>query len=711
MKRKFFPAAVAVVLILPLLLHAEQKRDLSPAHKQWLEEEVAYIITPAEKEVFLKLETERDRERFIEEFWRQRDPTPGTRRNEFREEHYARIAFADRTFGRGSPIKGWQTDRGKFYIMLGRPASVQKYSALDVHPIEIWYYSGNPKLGQAPIFRLVFFRRGGMNVYELYDPMRDGPKELIPFHGRYPDIAEFGDQGQLILDAATAAEIGEMAHQLDGRDIQAYMILKENFGHELAEASFSNFPGRKGPTYRLPSAMLIKEVETYPLKKIDDAYAYEFLDHKAVVDVSYSVHYIGNQSTVDVLQHPSGIFFVNYTLVPENLSVDFYKDKYFTNLKASLRVADPAGKTIFQMERNVPIELKKEELEAIGKRPFHLYDFFPIIPGNYTFNLLLENTVSREFTSFQTTLNVPEPGRLQMSSLIFARNVKTGLPAGEIHRAYQVGDIQIYPTVNNLYMGKDTLYLLFQIYHLTPELIREGVLRYVFYREGQTSHTFEKKISDYQSDRDFLEEISLEELLPGRYSLKIVLIDGQGKELLTGSEDFTITDADLPGTWVSAQTSPPLGDPFYANILGIQHMNKGNLDKALQELSAAYEKQPASLDYALDYARALLISKDFRKVKEILAPFDESENAEFDLFYYLGEASKKLLEYENAVHYYQRSLAYRGNVVEILNSLGSCYLELGNTEEALRAWEKSLEIKPDQEEIKRQADRLKKKID
>lgn len=708
MKRKFFPAVSAVFLIFPFLLHTAPQTNLSEAHKKWVDEEVIYIITPAEKEVFLKLETERDRDNFIEEFWRQRDPTPGTLRNEFREEHYSRIDFANRTFGRGSPVEGWRTDRGRYYIMLGRPSTVQKYSALDIHPIEIWYYTGNPKLGQEPIFRIMFFRRGGTNVYEVYDPMRDGPKDLVPFHGRYPDNAEIGDQGQLVLDSASAAEIGEMAHQLDSRDIQAYMILKQNVGHELADASFSNFPGRKGPTYRLPSAILIKDVETYPHKKIDDDYAYEFLEHKAVVDVSYSVHYIGNQSKVDVLQDPSGMFFVNYTLVPENLSVDFYKNKYFTNLKASLRVADLSDKTIFQMERNVPIELKKEELEAIGKRPFHLYDSFPIISGTYTFNLLLENTVSKEFTSLETTLRVPDPGQLQMGSLILARNVKRGLPVGEINRAYQVGDIQIYPTLNNTYMRQDKLHLLFQIYNMTSALIQDGRLRYIFSQEGKTSHTIEKKISDYQSDRDFLEEISLEELLPGRYALKIALIDEQGEELLTGSEEFIITDAELPGAWVSAQTSPPVADPFYANILGSQYLNKGDLERARQELSTAYEKQPESLDYALDYGRALLISKDYLKVKEILAPFEETENVDFDLFYYLGEASKELREYENAISYYQRSLTFRGSVVEILNSIGSCYLELGNTEEALRAWEKSLELNPDQEDIRRQVDKLKK---
>jgi len=115
------------------------------------------------------------------------------------------------------------------------------------------------------------------------------------------------------------------------------------------------------------------------------------------------------------------------------------------------------------------------------------------------------------------------------------------------------------------------------------------------------------------------------------------------------------------------------------------------------------------LDYALDYSRALLISKEFKKARDILVPFVEAKDVSFDLFYYLGEASKEINQYEEAIYYYQNALSYRGNVVEILNSIGSCYLELGNTEEALRVWDKSLEINPDQEKIKKIVEELKKK--
>ena len=101
-----------VVIIFPLRLLPNQNLKLEKKYEEWIKEEVIYIITPIEKEVFYKLETDRDRNLFMEEFWRQRDPTPGTPRNEFKEEHYRRIEFTNKAFGRGTPIKGWRTDRG-----------------------------------------------------------------------------------------------------------------------------------------------------------------------------------------------------------------------------------------------------------------------------------------------------------------------------------------------------------------------------------------------------------------------------------------------------------------------------------------------------------------------------------------------------------------------------------------------------------------------
>ncbi len=703
-KRTISAAFLFLVCVLVLAGSFEEKIQLPEEYEKWLKEDVAYIITPTEKDVFLKLETNEDRDLFIDEFWRQRDPTPGTPKNELKKEHYKRIQFANERFGPLSPLKGWQTDRGKTYIVQGSPYHVEKFHTIETYPIELWYYYGDPKLGQPPVFRLLFFKRGGGGDYELYSPMSDGPKDLVHFVLNDPDQKTMLTQNILM---GTSRE--RFDSTVDALDREAYKILKNQVSFELAEAAFSNFPGRDGPQNRLPSEIMVQQMETLPHRKVQDDYAYEFLEHKAVVKVSYSMHFMGNQNLVNVVQDPTGPFFVNYTIVPDSLSVDFFQDKYFTNLRLSVRVTDPGGQTIFQKERNVPVELREKELKIIGEKPFHLCDSFPLILGQYKLNVLLENTVTKEFTSFERDIYVPDPGYLNMSLPILSRLVYKGLPQGQALRAYQIGDVQIYPSLQNIFHVKDTLYVFFQIFGMSFQQQEKGMLEFIFLRGEKTFRTVRKKVSEYTNARDYLEEFSLGDFSDGQYTLKVALLDKEGIELLRAKRDFSVSRQPQLGSWYVAQTNPPVEDPFYHFARGNQLLNKKEMGKAMDELSKAHEGRPESLEYALSYGRALMIDENYKEVINALTPYAAAGYEKFELFHYLGEAAKRIGEPEAAIGYYQKAITQRGNVIEILNSIGSCYLELGNTEEALLAWEKSLEVSPDQEKIKKIVEELKKK--
>jgi GWxTD domain-containing protein len=110
-------------------------------YKRWLNEDVAYIVTDAERAAFKRLPTDAEREHFIEQFWQRRDPTPGTPVNEFKEEHYRRIAYANKNFS--SAIAGWKTDRGRIYITYGPPDEKEVHPSGDAshpYPYEQWMY-------------------------------------------------------------------------------------------------------------------------------------------------------------------------------------------------------------------------------------------------------------------------------------------------------------------------------------------------------------------------------------------------------------------------------------------------------------------------------------------------------------------------------------------------------------------------------------------
>ena len=95
------------------------KKELETPYKRWLNEEVIYIISDEERKAFSRLQTDEERQEFIEQFWLRRDPTPDTEENEYREEHYRRIAYANEQFASGFP--GWKSYRGMIYIKYGPP--------------------------------------------------------------------------------------------------------------------------------------------------------------------------------------------------------------------------------------------------------------------------------------------------------------------------------------------------------------------------------------------------------------------------------------------------------------------------------------------------------------------------------------------------------------------------------------------------------------
>jgi GWxTD domain-containing protein len=101
------------------------RKELETPFRKWLNEDVFYIITDEEKTSFKRLNTDEEREQFIEQFWLRRDPTPDTQENEYKEEHYRRIAYSNERFASGIP--GWKSDRGRIYITFGPPDEIEDH--------------------------------------------------------------------------------------------------------------------------------------------------------------------------------------------------------------------------------------------------------------------------------------------------------------------------------------------------------------------------------------------------------------------------------------------------------------------------------------------------------------------------------------------------------------------------------------------------------
>jgi GWxTD domain-containing protein len=175
MKKAILPAVFILLSALP----SYSQKDLAPRFREWLED-VSPIITKTEREVFNRLRTDADRDKFVRFFWRQRDPYPDTTENEFTKEYMERVRFADQNFGRESSKRGSQTERGYFYLLLGKPLERQFFTTFSqVWPMELWYYKGAVEYGLPPYFYLIFYQPQGLGDYRLYSPGVEGPETLV----------------------------------------------------------------------------------------------------------------------------------------------------------------------------------------------------------------------------------------------------------------------------------------------------------------------------------------------------------------------------------------------------------------------------------------------------------------------------------------------------------------------------------------------------
>ena len=672
-----------IFFIPPLQGVTKQKsiKELPPRFQKWLEEEVVYIISPVEKEVFLQLQTDRERELFIEAFWNHRDPTPGTPKNEFREEHYQRVNYANRYLGRGVPKPGWKTDRGRMYIVLGEPRDIDRITGeTELYNNETWFYQGLTKFGLPAAFNLVFYQKEGFGEYILYSPTIDGPQALMTSY--------FGDRANYL---------------------EAFQALRK-INPTLARTSLSLIPGEDARFGRpsLASDILIQQISTVPQKQFKDNYAEKFLMYKDVVEVEYTANYINNDSLVRVIKGTSGMYFVHYAVELLKFSVHLFQDKYSTNLKINGKVSDLEGNTIYQYEGSIPVELDETQIKNITHRPFSLYDMFPLLPGNYRLSILVKNEVSKEFTSLEKDITVPEGKALQMSALLLGYRTETVSPESNKPKPFKMGLHQIHCQPKDIFHPQDKLFLGFQVTGLSPSLEQRGVLKFEFFKDSVQFLSRTKKVSDYQDRMNFKEEFVLQEFPPGYYRIKVSLWD-QDQEVLSERENFEVTSAaGLPRPWVYSRTLLPPDDPAYAFILGGQFFQKGKMQQARIQLEKAYHQRPDSINFALNLALVYLRLEEFKRIKDILLPFSESLEANYDVYFLLGLAHQALGEFSQAISLYDKAVSHFGINFILLNSLGECYYRLGELDEALGAWEKSLEINPNQPEIEKKVKAIKK---
>jgi GWxTD domain-containing protein len=651
-------------------------QDLPEKWKKWLNEEVIYIITPKEKEVFLTLKSEREREAFETAFWLQRDPTPGTPANEFKEEHYRRLRYADEFLGRGSSQPGWKTDRGKIYIILGKPVDVQRFyeSAYNLVPCELWNYQGDTSLGLPPFFYIIFYQDAGSSEYKLYSPSFDGPQRLLEHTQQATNYSRN----------------------------QAYQQIK-GASPELAEASLTYIPGTgedsTSSISSLSSDLLISQIQNLPVKRGQKEWAEAFARAKEIITEDYSVNYVPCNSVLFVHQENQKNY-VHAIIEPNQLSMSHYEQKDIAPVKLNVVVSDSSGNIIHQEEKNVPIEVSHKDFEKIQRRISAIGDVIPIVEGNFSIRLLLRNLESKEFSSLDEKVSSPTPGKPSLSPLLLLYGEKE-VPHAADTIPFLLSGHQLYPNSQKVYTTNEALIFYSEIYNPSAEL-NACTFSFTISQDEKILTTQRESV---QNQAYFLERFPLKGFKAGYYELRVSVVNTNGKEILSSGSEFAVVPLTvIPRPWNFNRIYPPLDHPYFSIIRATEYLGLGQNDMVIKELEKFYSPSNPQKDIALRLANAYFNKRDFPKVVTILDPLKEVQDLEIDKL--LGRAYLETLNYAKAVEFFTKALAAGGEIVEILNMLGYSCFKNGDLENARKYLARSLRVNPDQPEIKRLIEKI-----
>ena len=346
---------------------AAQKRTLGKSYKEWLERDVAYIITKEERDSFLRLTSDEARDKFIDRFWAIRNPTPGLPENEYKDEIYQRIAYANANFGVGSGTEGWRTDRGRAYITLGPPQQKEvHYNAANLFPLEIWFYSFS-HAALPPFFYVMFYQREGFGDYRFYSPYFDGPDKLIP-----------GTES--INDRQTALK-----------------MIRDSVGSEVARVSLSLLPDEPVDLTNATSSLQSDIVLTTIKNLANHPFTKQELDKRRASLENVTVRLVLPGQNLDIATLPvrdsQGSTRLDYAIRfrnPSDFSIAERNDgKYFYSMEARVQVFGPDNKLIFTQQKSVADTVDKQQLAEIKDRRFGYEGSLPLPPGKYRLDFLL----------------------------------------------------------------------------------------------------------------------------------------------------------------------------------------------------------------------------------------------------------------------------------------------------------------------------------
>ena len=505
----------------------ELEKELMGPWKKWLNEDVLYIITDEEKQAFKRLRTDEERQQFVEQFWARRDPTPDTEENEYKEEHYRRIAYANDHYASGIP--GWKTDRGMIYIKYGPPDEI------DSHP------------------------SGGS--YERPYEEGGGETSTYPFEDwRYRYIDGIGTNINIEFVDTTMSGEYHMTSDPSEKDALTYvpgagLTLSEQMGQTDKTQRFTRTDGTHLGTGNQPLPESMNEFSRLEqFAKLQKAPTIKFKDLSAVVDSSIRYNTLPMRVRADYIRVTDATVLTNLMIQFKNSDLQYKTKDKISKATVNIygRITSLTRRPVNWFEDTVSVDLPAEMLQQAMNGSQVYSKTVPLAPGSYRLNVVAKDTVGNTVNNYEMSLVVPhyEEDALGASSVILADDLER-VPTKSIGTGqFVIRSTKVRPRIDDVFKRNETMGIYTEFYNLGMDQKTkkpEGNIQYevVNVADNKTVMSQTEKLSAIPNASAFLvtveKKLPLGTLPPGKYQLKLKITDTLKNQTLTPSAPFTVT--------------------------------------------------------------------------------------------------------------------------------------------------------------------------
>src|SRR6201987_4877610 len=535
----------------PQKLTKEQKKkmkktlkELDAQYKQWLSEDVVYIISPEERTAFLQLSTSEEREQFIEQFWLRRSTNPDLPDNDFKEEHYRRIAYANEHFASGIP--GWKTDRGRTYIIWGPADELDSQPTGGTWDRPMDEGGGSTSTYPWETWRYRYLEGLGNNVeLEFVDPSGSGEYHLTMDPSEKDALTHVPGAGLSLMESMGLASKTDRFTRSDGTNLPTTM------GGEPASMNEFN------------------RLEQFA--KVQQAPAVKFKDLEALVTsriVRDQLHFAWR---TDFLKVTNDTVLVPVTIQVPNSQLSFQSKEgvHSATMNVFGRVSTLTGRVVQTFEEPISRDFPDSLFQQSVKLQSIYQKAIPLRPGLYRLDLVIKDVHSGNVGVVNSRLQVPryEDEKLEASSLILADQIEH-VPAKQIGAGqFVIGSSKVRPRLEGDFTSTDKLGIYMQVYNLKPDdktHKSSATFQYTVKKSGEKADQppimqFKETSGDMKQTGD---QITIERLLPlatlapGKYTLEVSATDALANQTISRSAEFTVKPPVVVPTKTVANAAP-----------------------------------------------------------------------------------------------------------------------------------------------------------